>query len=582
MKAAELFEKEVASRFRLPDEAPLWDWMHDNITLKDSPYGGKFVISETPWLREPLSCITDPAIMQLTIMSGAQLGKTTVIQGGVAWALSEDPGPTMVISDAGDSLENLAENKINPVLESCPALARVMPDNRNGKKKLKIKFPQATVMMGPANDSFLRSHSIRYIFGTEVSAWSPGNVQRSKKRTTRWSDRKRVYESTPKLAGDDFCAEWEQGSQEEWNFECLGCGGMIEPDFSEIIKWDENEATRPEGKWDFKEVRKTVRLECPECGHAHKHTAGTSRMMNNGGRYVAKNPGANERNRSFRFTALCLPPSVCSWEDLVEEFIRANQQAKTGYTTPLQEFVNLQLGQPWVEERYVKIKDLALDDYDPSVKWDDQAFTIMTVDCQQYLADFWVCIRQWSRDGRSRLVRYERPKSFEEVEEIREQNGVKSGLVFVDRMYKPDEVAAACAKYGWRMMQGEDTADYLISETKGKRKLKRRRPVSNKVRVSISRNSPIVLLFRWSNPTVKDILATLKEGKGAEWLACDVGEQTEAYQKQVNGERKTESIDRHGNTVLMWKKFRENHALDCECMQVAAAIVMGCFGSGEV
>lgn len=582
MKTTKLFAKEVKAGFRLPDETPIWDWMHEHLEFRDSPYGGKFQISETPWLREPLKCITDPDIEEIWIMSGAQLGKTTVIQGGVAWTLAEDPGPTMIISDAGDSLENLAENKINPILESCEPLARVMPDDRKSKKKLKIDFPQATLMMGPANDSFLRSHSIRYVFATETSAYKPGNVQRAKKRTTRWANRKKVFESTPKRAKDDFDNGWRTGTQEEWNFRCQGCEELIEPDFSRVIKWDTNETTKPGDKWNYREVRKTVRLECPHCGHEHKHTPLTARALNERGQFVSKNPGANPRIRSFRFTALCLPPSVCDWADLVEEFLRAERQAKTGYTTPLEEFVNLQLGQPWVEENYVKIKDLDLDDYDPSTPWEEQAFEFMTVDCQQYLADFWVCIRKWGRDGKSRLARYERPKSFEEVREIQKESGIQDGLVFLDRMYKPDQVGMACAKYGWTMMQGEDSTDYLVSETKGKRKLKRRRPVSNRVKVTVSRGAPIVLLFKWSNPSVKDILATLKDGKGAEWLVCDVGDQTEAYQKQVNGERKTEHVNRYGNTEMVWKKFRENHALDCECMQIAAAIVMGCFGSGEV
>jgi len=95
----------------------------------------------------------------------------------------------------------------------------------------------------------------------------------------------------------------------------------------------------------------------------------------------------------------------------------------------------------------------------------------------------------------------------------------------------------------------------------------------------VSRSAPVVYLFRWSNPTVKDILETLKNGMGVEWLVCDVGDLTPEYQKQVTGERKVEHIDRHGNTVMMWKKFRQNHALDCECMQIAAAIVLGCFGA---
>lgn len=579
LKTSELFTQECKAGFRLPDKAPLWDWMRDNLSFRDSPYGGAFMISETPWLREPLRAITDPDVEEVWVMSGAQLGKTTMLQGGIAWTLAEDPGPSIVVADSGDALENLAENKINPVLESCEPLARVMPEERGKKKKLKIDFPQCTLMMGPANDSFLRSHSIRYVWGDEVSAWKPGNVQRAKKRTTRWANRKKVFVSTPKRNTDDFSIGWDTGSQEEWHLRCQGCSELISPDFTTVIKWDTNDETKPEGKWDFAKLRETVRLVCPHCGHKHKHTAENARRMNDRGEFVKMNQGANPRVRSFRFTAICLPPAVASWEDLVEEFLRAETLARTGYTTSLEEFINLQLGQPWVEENYIKIKELELDDYDPAQPWESQAIKIMTVDCQEHLADFWVCVRGWARDGSSRLLGYYRPKSFDEVRLIQEQHGVKDLAVFVDRMYKPDDVRAACSKFGWNMLQGEPARDYLISDVRRGAKVQRRRPVSKRVPVSVGRNRPAVPLYRWSNPSIKDMLESLKTGNGVEWLVCDVGEQTPAYVKQVSGERKVEETDRFGNKVMIWKKFRENHALDCECMQIVAAILVGCYGA---
>ena len=53
-----------------------------------------------------------------------------------------------------------------------------------------------------------------------------------------------------------------------------------------------------------------------------------------------------------------------------------------------------------------------------------------------------------------------------------------------------------------------------------------------------------------------------------------MGALTEAYQTQLDSERKREVINKAtGQMTVRWVKFRENHGWDCECMQVVAASV---------
>jgi hypothetical protein len=83
----------------------------------------------------------------------------------------------------------------------------------------------------------------------------------------------------------------------------------------------------------------------------------------------------------------------------------------------------------------------------------------------------------------------------------------------------------------------------------------------------------VVPLFHWSNPTCKDILANLRDGNGAEWLAY--AEAGEDYQAQMFSEKKVQRHDRVGQVVYEWRKIgkRQNHLWDCECMQIVAALM---------
>ena len=200
--------------------------MENNLRFKDSPYGQRFRIDATPWLKAPLEAQQDIETQEVIICAAAQMGKTVLIQGGLAWSLSEDPAPTMVVIDTLEAAKDLAENKLNPVLESCPKLADVMPQEKTAKKKLRIHFPQAHLLVGPANNSFLRSHSIKRGYGDEVAKWPDGALANFRARAKRFPHRQFVLGSTPIEENHDFWLSWLAGTQEEWALQCQSCGAV--------------------------------------------------------------------------------------------------------------------------------------------------------------------------------------------------------------------------------------------------------------------------------------------------------------------------------------------------------------------
>ncbi len=87
-----------------------------------------------------------------------------------------------------------------------------------------------------------------------------------------------------------------------------------------------------------------------------------------------------------------------------------------------------------------------------------------------------------------------------------------------------------------------------------------------------------VRLFYWSNPTIKDLTANLRDGKGAKWLSPSADENDpleRAYRAQLGGEVKRNRPDVRGHDRFEWVKIAPNHFWDCENMQTAAALKGG-------
>ena len=552
------------------------DWTRRCVTLKESPYGSRFVVKETPWLAEPLELFKSNHVREIVLQTCAQGGKTVSMSAAICWALANQPAPTMVAAQTDEAAKRFSRQRLMPMIESCAELRAQMPDDRHEKTAREILFTNSTLLIGGANPSFLRAHSMRFIFCDEVSGWADGALEQARARTTRYWNRRHWIASTPLSRGDDFDNAFSATDQREWQLLCPHCSVHFTPDFFAVIKWDENEITRPAGKWVFDHVRKSVRMKCPKCEADIANTETNSRTMNAGGRYEAQNSSAPSHLCGFRFNALCLSPSMLSWADLVEQFLKAREQEKTGNLSPLKEFQTLRLAMPWDEAAAHAPVPILLSEYDSGADWPMESVRFLTVDCQHDLTDFWCVARAWGKDGESRLLDFRRLRNFAEIEMMRAAHNIKPRLTFLDVGYEFERVIQACSRHGWTGLRG-DGATGFAHPTNNRRESIRR------IYSPIKRADPragrgnAVPYFRWSNPAAKDILHLLRTGQGAKWEAKQVGALTVEYAKQMDSERRMPRLDRAGRIVTRWISFRvDNHAWDCESMQVVCAAMACC------
>lgn len=586
---ADLFAQGYEAEKRLPP----WQWGFENVRLRGSPYGDRFVVDETPWLKQPLETLTDAAIQETVMMCCAQGGKTVTELVALGWALTHRPGLVMFAAQTRDEAKITAEEKIVPMIEDCAPLAASLPKgkHRNKKTTLRIYFPNATLLIGPANETFFRGKTAPFVFGDECSQWKPGKMAQARARQTRIWNRKAFFASTPLecgagAPGSEFFESYKRGNRQRYHLAAPCCGELIyltSDNLEKLFSWDAP-AIAPGGERDWSHIRKTVRLVCPECGQKHEQTpeneSETWRKMIAGARYVAENPGAPPEIASYAFNVLCLPPSVMPWWKIVQGWLEAKDQEMKGNLAPLREFITLQLSEPWDPRRFLFYTLPDFQDYNPSEEWSEEAFRALTVDCQEHLAEFWVVARAWGRDGSSRLLGFGKLNTEAEIREFQKHWKVPDHLVALDCAYMTYSVYEMCVRNGWAAMRGEDRVDYLHEDGV-------RRPYSEPVRGDprsgkVYAGRAFCPVFKWSNPTIKDLTWNLKEGKGAPWAVCDLGpELSEIYAKGVDSERKVEAFDRFGRSVLQWKKRRANHPWDDECMQVVWACMAGLFIFGK-
>ena len=564
----------LSSGWSIVEDLPIAEWGKKYVKLPSSPFGDKYRPEMSPWLNEPLEALKDDSVREIVLNCSSQSSKSTFLYLALAWCLSEDAAPTLFFAPTDELSKRWARTRILRTLDGCIKLKDKMPVDKDYKQLREIMFPQGSLMIGPANAQFAQSWSAKYIFADECGRFKcDGVMSQIRARATQYYDHKILLASTPEDDGDDWTRSWIRTTQNNYNLLCLDCGKLMPAEFSELIKWEVNEKTKPQ-EYNFEELAKTVYLECPHCKKQYENTNKNWRKMVDGGGYISANKNANPAYAGYRWTALCLPPTIMPWSKLVEEFLVAKTEAASGYLGNLKEFVRLRNAVPWSDSKASPLPPLQLDAYDPDEKWGDYRFAAIDVHGRD-VDVFWIGVRSFCKNGDSRLLHYSRASSWEECDAIRKKYNVKSWLTAVDSGWATGDCYSACAKFGFLAMKGEESlTDGYLHSIRGR---KVRRPYSSPVRVDVKDGSGRkVHLVKHANNLIKDLLHLCRTARTkAKWSVSDVGVYTPFYCDQIDGEVKKQVIQRRtGKPILRWVKGKEDqHAVDVEAMILVMATI---------
>lgn len=610
-----------------PFRGEIYDYA-SKINLQDGyAKTGLFNVHCSRYLIDVFKSLKDPRIRSEVDVKAVQTAGSLTSDLSIPYRIEHDKGPMLLLMQDDKFAKTYCETRLMPMLERIPEIASILEGiDLNDKKKTTILFPGNPLEVGGLNEGNVQGLSWRYV--TVDEGWrakSNGLIRQAKARTTAFPHTHKFHLiSQAGVEEDDLDIEWKMTNMKEWCWRCKACGRLniwewnIRRDDNSWagILWDENERTRPDGKWNMSEVLTTIRGACRYCPEIWLDTPEVRRRLDDQGEYIITNPGALPANSGHHWPAMASPDISLAF--LVELYLSAKyQEEEFGYKLPLMEFYQKRLARPWSHNTGVEIAILTSEPYDVDKAWPEEAFKFMTVDCQKDFTKFYVQICAWSAKGHIRELFWECLESWEQVKKVQERFTVKDQHVFCDLGYEQTRVAAVCIKHGhagiikgrrmylcWTGLKGSfsetfahkipklDARGKPIRDKEGKIVMIIERRIYSEIgyiSTSIGRASKSIPcpFFSWSNLHAKDILKRYRDGEQGkvQWLPDKLpANDNESASNQMHSEYRTRVVDpRTGRRTDRWLPIgkRPNHKWDCMAMQIIAANIAGIIGVPE-
>ncbi|MCX5619911.1 phage terminase large subunit family protein [Bombella pollinis] len=227
---------------RPPDNLRPSEWAERNLKIPEgNRIPGFYRVMNAPIQREPMDQFVNPECRRVTLMWGAQIGKTTCALGMQGFAIAQRPRSQMMMQPSQGDLKTWLETKFNPLTEASESIGRLIakPRGREGVNNQGMKsYPGGFIMFAWAGSTkTMRGRSAPFIVCDEVDGYnttdegSPVSLiwQRA---ATFGDDRFLVEISTPTLKEASYIEQaFEAGDQRHFHVCCPDCGEM------QILTW---------------------------------------------------------------------------------------------------------------------------------------------------------------------------------------------------------------------------------------------------------------------------------------------------------------------------------------------------------
>lgn len=333
-----------------------WADEHRMLTSKSSGVPGPWRTARVPPAREIMDCLSvSSPVRSVSLMKAGQIFGTEIALNWVGYVMDHAPASMLVVVPTLDVRERWVKQRLDPMLETTPALAKIFNVRRRraGANSEAIKdYPGGMLILGGANSpATLASMPIKYVINDEVSRfpWEVGKegdpLELIRKRQQNFMRHKEFNISTPTIKG--ACrieGLYEEGDQRRYHVPCPHCNELL------VLQW----SVTPEEPWNGRlswtidpstKKPKNVVYICGHCGSEieehHKTEMLKERGYGGNARWVPRYP--HRVDRSYHINGLYAPLGLgLRWSEMVEKFLKAQ-----GDITRLKAFINLDLGEPW-------------------------------------------------------------------------------------------------------------------------------------------------------------------------------------------------------------------------------------------
>lgn len=325
------------------------DWANKYMVLpKGSNESGSFSVENAPYQKEIMDAVIDPEVVDVSVMSSAQVGKTTILLCIIGYYIEHEPSTMLMVLPTLTLGEKFSKTRLAAMISDIPELSsKIAPvKSRDSNNTILFKsYPGGHIVVAGANSAAsLSSMPLRVILMDETdrfpeSAGSEGNpMLLAETRSTSFWNKKHIKTSTPTIAGHSKIEdEYNKGTMEEYCVACPSCGAFQPYDFHRL---------------NFDDLTMT----CMECGEMISEND----WKESEHQWIAKHP-ERKTHRSFHLNAMISP--YVEWRDMVESFQSAMKKVEKYHDVEdLKVFINTMLGECWKEtdldENHVEKSDL--------------------------------------------------------------------------------------------------------------------------------------------------------------------------------------------------------------------------------
>lgn len=346
-KATDDLFRGIMAQLAPPPDITLSEWADKFRVLSSeaSVEPGRWRTSRAPYQRAIMDAITDIRVKKVVVMSASQMGKTdSCILNPVGYYVHYDPAPIMVMEPTLQMAEDLSKDRVSTMIRDTPVLrARIQDKSRiSGNTILHKIFPGGHVTFVGANSAAsLSSRPIRVLLADELDRYPPSAGTEgdplflAEQRTKTFWNRKTVVVSTPTIKGASRIeTEYKNSTMAEWSVPCPCCGMYQTLEWGKIV-FDSKH---------FREGKREVGMTCEACGVISSEVAWKRQAGK--GKYSEAHP--ERETKGFLINGLA--STFNSWEDIVQKFLEANDEAKQGNLEPLKSWTNTEMGQSWEQQ----------------------------------------------------------------------------------------------------------------------------------------------------------------------------------------------------------------------------------------
>lgn len=328
-----------------PPELSPSEWAERNVRI---PVGnalpGLIRFDNAPYQREPLDMMANPDCNRVSLMWGAQVGKTLVVLCGQGYRIAHDPTSQMMMQPSQGDLQTWLETKFNPMVDANPALSDKIakPRGREGvNNQLMKSYPGGFIMFAwSGSPKTMRGRSAPFIAADEVDGYDRTDeghpVSLLSERAKTFGDLRKIIEtSTPTRKGASYIEKaFDAGDQRYFMVPCPHCGHLQRLVWGQVT-WlkDDEGAAKPE----------SAGYACEQCGVVWtnlERVRAIRTAVANGGGWKASKPFRG--HASYHLSELY--SLLTSLAQIVQSFLDKKAAGD------LQTFVNVSLAETWEEQ----------------------------------------------------------------------------------------------------------------------------------------------------------------------------------------------------------------------------------------